>query len=45
LPEEWKESVLVTIYREGDKTDCSNYGGISLLSNINKFYPKSCSQV
>jgi hypothetical protein len=25
LPEEWKESVIVPIYKEGDKTDCSNY--------------------
>jgi hypothetical protein len=25
LPEEWKESVIVPIYKKGDKTDCSNY--------------------
>jgi len=23
LPEEWKESVIVPIYKKGDKTDCS----------------------
>ena len=40
LPEEWK-SITVPIYKKGDKTDCSNYKGISLspaahkiLSNI-----------
>jgi hypothetical protein len=24
LPEEWKDSIIVPIYKKGDKTDCSN---------------------
>jgi len=32
LPEEWKESLIVPIYKKGDTTDCSNYSGISHLS-------------
>ena len=24
LPDEWKESIIVPIYKKGDKTDCSN---------------------
>jgi len=36
LPEEWKETIIVPIYMEGDKTDCSNYRGISLLSTTYK---------
>ena len=32
LPEEWKESIIVPTYKKGDKTECSNYRGISLLS-------------
>ena len=36
LPEEWKESIIVPNYKKGDKTDCSNNGGISLLRTIHK---------
>jgi sorting nexin-29 len=36
LPEEWKESVIVPIYKKGDKTDFSNYRGISLVSTTYK---------
>ena len=28
LPEEWKESIIVPVYRKGDKTECSNNRGI-----------------
>jgi len=31
LPEKWKESIIVPVYKKGDKIDCSNYTGISLL--------------
>jgi hypothetical protein len=34
LPEEWKELMIVPIYKKGDKTDCSNNRGISLLSTM-----------
>jgi hypothetical protein len=29
---QWKESIIVPIYKMGDKTDCINFLGISLLS-------------
>jgi hypothetical protein len=25
LPQQWKESIIVPIYKKGDKTDCNNY--------------------
>ena len=36
LPEEWKKSVVVPIYKKRNKTDCNNYRGISLLPNMYK---------
>jgi len=44
MTEEWKESIIVPIYMKGDKTECSNYSDISLLSTTYKFYPTSCCQ-
>jgi hypothetical protein len=32
LPHCWKESVVIPVLKKGDKTDCSSYQGISLLS-------------
>jgi len=42
LPEGWKESIIEPIYKKDDKTDCSNYRGISLCQLRTKFYPPSC---
>ena len=36
LPEEWKESIIIPIYKKGDKTDCNNNRGISLLPTTYK---------
>jgi hypothetical protein len=36
FPEEWKESIILPIYMNGDKTDCSNYRDISILSTTYK---------
>jgi hypothetical protein len=36
LPQQWKESIIVPIYKKGDKTDCKNY------QLPTKFYPAFC---
>jgi hypothetical protein len=35
LPEEWKESIILPVYKRDDKTDC-NYRGISLFPTMYK---------
>lgn len=32
IPDEWKLAVIVPIYKKGDRMECSNYRGISLLN-------------
>jgi hypothetical protein len=40
LPQQWKESITVPIYKKGDKTEYNNYQGISLLSTAYKILSK-----
>ena len=39
LPEQWKESIIVSIYKKGEKINYSNYRGISLLLTSYKILP------
>ena len=34
LLKEWKESIIVAIYKKGVRADCSNYKGLSLFPTI-----------
>jgi hypothetical protein len=36
LPEELKDLIILSIYKKGDKTDCSNYRGLSVLPTTYK---------
>jgi len=36
LPKQWKDLIIVPFDKKGDKTGCSNYRGISLLSTTYK---------
>jgi sorting nexin-29 len=35
-PDQWQKSIIVSVHKKGDKIDCSNYYGISLLSTSYK---------
>ena len=43
LPEEWKESIIVPIYKKGDKTDCSKL--ITLANYVQNFIQHSAVKV
>jgi len=45
VPEEWKESINLPIYKKGNKKDYNNYRGISILPTTYKILPTSCCLV
>ena len=39
VPEDWRSAVIVPLYKgKGERTECKNYRGISLLSVVGKIY-------
>ena len=39
VPEDWRSAVIVPLYKgKGEKSECKNYRGISLLSVVGKIY-------
>ena len=39
VPEDWGSAVIVLLYKgKGERTECKNYRGISLLSMVGKIY-------
>lgn len=40
FPELWSEGFIVPIFKKGDKTEVSNYRGITLLSTVGKLFTR-----
>ena len=40
IPHEWREAIIVPIYKKGSRAECGNYRGISLLSVVGKIYAR-----
>eukprot|EP00105_Crassostrea_gigas_P042815 XP_019926963.1 PREDICTED: uncharacterized protein LOC109619995 [Crassostrea gigas] len=38
FPESWSSSIIVPVFKKGDKSDPNNYRGISLVSNMCKLF-------
>ena len=36
VPHQWKDAVITALHKKGDKTECGNYHGISLVSHAGK---------
>jgi hypothetical protein len=43
-PEDWGKAVLVPLYKNSDRMDCSNYSSTSLLSIPGKVYIRALQQ-
>ena len=40
IPADLRDALIVTLFKKGDKSLCSNYRGISLLSAVGKLFAK-----
>jgi hypothetical protein len=40
VPAEYKDTILVNLFKKGDPTDTNNYRGIALMSHIGKLLAK-----
>jgi hypothetical protein len=36
MPDKWNKSIICTVYKKGEKSECSHFRGISLLNTAHK---------
>lgn len=39
-PQDWKDAIMVSIFKKGSKAECGNFRGISLLSIVGKVFAR-----
>ena len=40
MPQEWKDATIEVLYKKGDRSNCSNFRSMSLLSHVGKGPPR-----
>ena len=45
VPQQWKDAVITVLHKKGDKTECGNYRGISLVSHAGKVILKVVARI
>ena len=43
VPQEWKDATIMVLHKKKDRTECGNYGGISLVAHAGKVLLKVIS--
>ena len=39
-PQDWKDAILVSLFMKGERSECGNFQGISLLSIVGKVFAR-----
>lgn len=40
VPQDWRDTILVSLFKKGDRSECGNFRGISLLSTVGKVFAR-----